>query len=348
MSTSGGNPFNHSISTWAILKVVLVVLSLIFLWFIRDILFMLLVALLLAALIYPFANWLHKRKIPRGLAVLVVYAALFGLASAVLILIIPALIEQVQQFVVNFSSSYGSAMTWFGKFQAVSLEYGIGDNIQQSMNGLQGGLDESLATVFSTLTNVVGGIGGAIVVLVLAFYMVVEEDAARRMFRQIAPARYQPFLAQLFTKMQQKIGAWLRGQIILGLVVGTAVYVGLTILGVPYALLLAIIAGFLEMVPYFGPVIATVPAAIIGFTLSPVKGVAVIALYVIVQQVENHFLVPKIMQKVTGLNPIVSILSLLIGLKIAGPIGAVLAIPTATMVAVFLEELFSHPFFKER
>ena len=117
-------------------------------------------------------------------------------------------------------------------------------------------------------------------------------------------------------------------------------HVGLLALGVKYALLLAVIAGLLEIVPYIGPTLSLITAAIVGFAHSPVIGFAVIALYLVIQQLENNLLVPKIMQKVTGLNPIVSIVALLVGVKVGGLIGAVLSIPVATMGAVILEDLF--------
>ncbi len=141
-------------------------------------------------------------------------------------------------------------------------------------------------------------------------------------------------------KMSKKMGEWLRGQLILGLIVALAVYVGLTFLGVKYALVLALMAGVLEVIPYVGPIISLVPALFIGFAQSPVIGVLVVVLYVVIQQVENHILVPKVMQKVTGLNPIISILALLVGLKAGGLAGAILAIPLAMMGVVILEDLF--------
>src|SRR3989339_705825 len=176
------------------------------------------------------------------------------------------------------------------------------------------------------------------IVLVLSFYMVVDEERMRKYFRSLAPIEYQPYVAHLMKKMSRKMGEWLRGQIILGLIVGVAVYVGLTFLGVKYALVLALIAGLLEVIPYVGPIISLVPAGIIGFAQSPFVGLAVVILYLVIQQLENNVLVPKIMQKVTGLNPIISILALLVGLKAGGLAGAVLAIPLAMMGGVILED----------
>lgn len=341
MSPIKGGIQNINLSTWSLLKVVLFILALVFLWFVRDILGILFVALLLASLISPFADAFAKFKIPRGLAVLIIYIVLFSVSATALLLIIPPVIEQVQQLIINFSAAYGDLASSFDKLQAVSAEYGFAENVKTSIETLQEQFGSSITNIFATISGFFGGVAAFVIILVLAFYMVVEEDSARRFVKSLAPAEYQPFLAQLFTKMQNKIGSWLRGQIILGLVVGTAVYIGLSILGVRYALVLGILSALFEIIPYAGPLLATIPGIIIGFAISPIKGIMVLILYIVIQQIENNILVPKIMQRVTGLNPIVSIVALLIGIKLGGMVGAILAIPVATMASVVLEELFS-------
>ena len=322
-----------SISTGTILKIIAIFVVLWFVWFVRDILAVIFVALLLAALIDPIADWFSKKKIPRSLAVLLVYFVLLLILAFVIFMLIPPVIEQTTALLTNFGYSEQVA-EYFDKFQTLTFgEEGVANNLGQ--------LTDSLRSVFATLSGFIGGIAAMVIVLVLAFYMVVEEQAARNFFKSIAPSKYQPHLAQLFNKMQHKIGSWLRGQLILGLIVGIVAYVGLTILGVQYALVLAIMAGLFENVPYIGPVAAAIPAVILALLQDPVKGVMVAVLYILIQWLENNILVPKIMQKVTGLNPIVSIVALLVGLKIAGIIGAILAVPVATMVAVLLEDFFS-------
>lgn len=322
-----------SISTGTILKIIAIFAALWFVWFVRDILAILFVALMLAALIDPFADWFQVKKIPRALAVLIVYLALLLIVGFVVLLIIPPFIEQISSLLANFGY-YDQVAGWFGRFSSLTFE---GGNLSQ--------ITSSFQQVFATLSGFLGGVAAMVIALVLTFYMVVEENAARRLFKNIAPTKYQPHLAKLFAKMQKKIGAWLRGQIVLGLIVGVAAYIGLSILGVKYALVLAIMAGLFEIIPYVGPVAAAIPAVILSMLQSPIKGLLVIVLYIIIQWLENNILVPKIMQKVTGLNPIVSIVALLVGLKIAGVIGAILAIPVATMVAVILEDYFSEESF---
>jgi predicted PurR-regulated permease PerM len=325
-----------SISTGTFIKAVLIFLGLWFLWYIRGIVVMFVVAIMLASVIDPFADWFAKKRIPRGLAVLIVYTVLLALTSVIVIVLIPIIVEQSGQLLQNISASSRDLIDSFVQFQQ---RHQALDNLTSGLQSFQESLNASASSIFTTVKGFFGGIAALAIVFVLAFYMVVEEDSMRKYFRTFAPAEYQPYLNQILKKMQQKIGAWLRGQIILGFFIGLTVYVGLKLLGVPYALLLALIAGLFEIVPYVGPIISLIPAAIIGFAQSPVLGVAVVILYLIIQQVENNVLVPKIMQKVTGLSPILSIAALLVGVQVGGFVGAILAIPLATMVAVVIEDM---------
>ncbi len=331
LTPDGGNPHTINVSTMTFVKAVLIVLALWFFWYIREIVAMVVTALLLAALIDPFADWFQERKIPRGLAVIIVYVILGLIATLVIVALVPVVIEQVTQL-------FGSG-PFAETLQDIFLSNSTLFDVQRFIVSLLSG-ETSIATLFSQIGSFLSGFLALLVVLVLAFYMVVEEDTAKKVFKNLAPIEYQPFLVQLLTKIQTKIGAWLRGQLLLGLIVGTTCFIGLSILGVKYALLLGIIAGLFEIVPYVGPTLSVIPAVLVGFTQSLVMGVIVLLMYLVVQQVENNILVPKIMQKVTGLNPIVSIVALLVGIKIGGLVGAILSIPIATMLSVILEDLF--------
>ncbi len=336
-------PRSVSISTNTFIKAVLIVLGVWFFWFIRDILAIFLVSILFAALIDPFADWFQKIRVPRALAVIIVYVLIGTLAALVSILLIPVLIEQMISLVSTLSAPDSPLVEFFGRFKTFTVEHGFQENVRQSLQSFSQEITQSIASITSTVRGFFGGIAALFLVLVLTFYMVVEEDTARKYFKNLAPVEYQPYLVATVEKMQRKIGAWLRGQLILGLVVGVFVYIGLTIIGVDYALLLAIIAGIFEIVPYVGPIISLIPALVIGFGQAPVTGLFVLGLYLLIQQFENNVLVPKIMQKVTGLNPIVSIAALLIGIKLGGLVGAIIAIPVATMLVVVLEDLFHEP-----
>ncbi|MEI6597353.1 MAG: AI-2E family transporter, partial [bacterium] len=173
-----------------------------------------------------------------------------------------------------------------------------------------------------------------ILVFVLTFYMTVEEQATKRLVRSLVPLKHQPYLTNLMNRMQDKIGLWLRGQLILSLVIFVLVWIGLTILGVKYAVVLALLAGVMEIVPYLGPIISAIPAVFIAFTQYPMLAVGVLILYYLIQFAENHILVPQVMRRTVGLNPVITIVALLVGAKIAGILGIALAVPVTTAIGV--------------
>jgi len=329
-----------SISTSTLFKILAIAAGLWFLWFTREIVIMVLIAILFAALIDPFADWFAKHKVPRALAVLIVYLLIAALVALIGFWLVPVVGSQFMQLFESISSSNGFLFQSLDRIQSFTAQYGLQENVRAALQSLQSSVSSSFSSVFTTVRGVFGGIAALFVILVLTFYMVVEEAAARRLFKNLAPEEYQPFLSQLFTRMQRKVGAWLRAQMLLGLIIGTAVYIGLSILGVHYALLLALFAGVFEFVPYIGPILSIVPALIISAAQSPMLALFVLALYLVIQQIENHLLVPKVMQKVTGLNPVVSIVALLLGIKLGGFVGALFSIPITAMASVALEDIF--------
>ncbi|OGL97361.1 hypothetical protein A2318_02765 [Candidatus Uhrbacteria bacterium RIFOXYB2_FULL_45_11] len=333
---------NHqvTISTGTFIKAALIVLLMGFLWYIHEIVIIFFASLLLAALIEPFADWFSKKNIPRALSVLIVYVVLLTVVILVFLGLTPIITEQFAQVTSNANSFSVEIEQTFAKLQTFSVQHGLSQDISKTIQGIEGAISQTSQSLFSTVKGFFGGLVTGLVILVLTFYMVAEGEKMQRYFKSLAPVEYQPYLSELMKKMQIKIGAWLRGQLFLGFVIGLVSYIGLSLLNVRYALLLAVIAGLFEMVPYVGPIFSAIPAVMIAFTQSPTLGLIVLGLYVIIQQIENHLLVPKVMQKATGLNPIVSIIALLIGVKLGGIPGAFFAIPVAMMLTVLVEDLF--------
>jgi len=320
------------ISITTTLKVVGVLLGVFFAYLIRDVIIIFIVALILATLINPLADWFAKRRIPRALAVLLIYVILIGLLASILTTLVPILVEQSGQLGKNLSVYWDS---FKDKFPGLDFDVFVDSSSTNSFKPLQAGLP-ALSGVFSTITGFFGGIITFLLILVLTFYMVVEDSALKKFLKEIAPLKYRPHLVGLMTRAQHKIGMWLRGALTLGLIIGLAVYIGLTILGVKYALVLALLAAVLELIPYIGPPTAAIPAIFLAFSQAPIKGFFTLILYIVIQQLENNLLVPKVMQKAVGLNPIISIISMGIGFKVAGMLGALLAIPIATASSVFV------------
>ncbi len=333
---------NISVTTFTIIKVILIFLILYFLFLVKDILAILFVSLILASAVDPWVDWMQKRKIPRGIGVVVIYSVMFMVVSLVIYSIIPPIAKEVGELASNFPKILDKIMAGFSAFKAYSLEHGFLDNVKDSLGTISTTLQTAAAGVFSTVTGIFGGIFSFFLVLVITFYMIVEENAIKKLIFSIALTQHQPYIMQLINRMQRKIGMWLRGQLILSLIIFVFTYIGLLILGVEYALVLALIAGLTEFIPYLGPMLAAIPAIFLAFTQSPILALFVAGLYYVIQLVENNILVPKVMQKAVGLNPIVSITVLLIGFKIAGVVGAILSIPVATAISVFVKDLFEH------
>lgn len=325
-----------SVSVAGVLKIVLVLLGFWFVYLIRDVVVITLVALFLAALIDPFADWFQKKHIPRSIAVLLIYILLLGVVSLLVALIAPPLRHDIPQLVENLGAVWERVTRGF--VPVASFDQGFVANLQQNLQVFSEGSDQFWAGALSTIRGAIGFAAGFVIMLVMAFYMVVEEDALKSFFRKAAPAGVHTYLAEMLTRVQNKIGHWLRGQLLLSAVVGLLVYLGLLILDVRAAIALALLAALAEFIPYIGPVFAAIPAVALAFADAPLKGLVAIILYIVVQQLENNLLVPKIMQRAIGLNPIVSIVSLLIGARVGGVIGAVLAIPLATAIAVFVTD----------
>ena len=330
-----------TISTKTLIKLVAVVLLLWILYLIRDIILLFFVAVILASLIEPWANWCEKRRIPRPFAVLSIYAVLISVAVAVVVLLVPPIVRESHGLVKNVSTYWEATAEQFGNLQLFSTDFDILQRVQDMLVPSGDTVGKTLGSIAATISSVFGGIFSLVLVLVLAFYLVVAEESAWRWVRSFVSDEKQPFITRLITKIRKKLGHWLWAQIILSFIVGLLTYLGLLVLGVEYALVLGVIAGVMELVPYVGPVLAALPAIFLAFTQTGgwVLPIAVTALFIVIQQIENHLLVPRVMQKAVGLSPIISILAILIGAKLAGVVGILLAIPVATVAHVFIEEI---------
>lgn len=328
------------ISILSIIKFFLVILLLFFLYVIKEILAILFVSIIFASAVDPWVDKMQRKRIPRGISILFIYIILFGFISLAIYALIPPLAEQVSQLTTNFPKYFEKLGATYEGLKSFSLEYGILDNLNQGINAVKNNLTSAVGSVVGTVFTVFGGIVSFFVILVITFYMTIEESALKRSLGFLLPDKYQPFVLQVIDRVQKQIGNWLKGQLVLCLIIGMMSYIGLLILGINYALVLAFLAAVGEFIPYVGPFIAAAPAIFLAFTQSPIKALFVLILYVIIQQIENHLLVPKVMQKAVGLNPIVSIVSLLIGAKVGGILGMILAIPVATGISVVVKEIY--------
>lgn len=315
------------ISVWTIVKLLLVLLTFYLLFLVRDIIALLFIVFVLVATLLPVvARWSKKiGRIPAVISVILIFIASLAL---LIYIVVPPVIDQVTQFIVNIPN-YAEKYGYLNKYVISNEKY---------LRSIAGSFNDYTGGFIALTTNIFGGIITVITVIVLSIYLLMDETGLKKSVMTIVPPEQREGLMLVIKKLGDKVGDWLGGQILLAFIVAVIDFVALTIIGVPLAIMLAVLAGILEFVPVIGPIIAGVVATFIAFTDSPVKAVIVIVLYVAVQQLENLVLVPKIMQKAVGLSPIIIIVALLIGAKLLGVIGAVLAIPIAASLSVLISE----------
>ncbi|MFA6100032.1 MAG: AI-2E family transporter [Patescibacteria group bacterium] len=326
------------ISTATILKTIAIILGLALLWLVKDIIILLFLSLFLAALIQPAADWGSKYKIPRGLMVVFVYLATFGVLVLVVALMVPTLIEQAVRLATIFGEKWVVIQDVANAATKFANAHSLSSSLKPDMASIWTQVGSTVTGLFNTLTDVVGGLVAFVVVLVMAFYLVAQERKALTIIQDFVPVKHQKFALDLVEAVQLKMGAWFRGQILLCLIIGALYYIGLLIIGIDSPLVLALFGGLTEFIPYLGPILGGIPIVFVAFIASPFMGLLALIVIIVIQQAEGHFIVPKVMQKAVGLNPLVSILALLIGAQLYGILGALLAIPVATAISVIYKE----------
>lgn len=329
------------ISTATIFKTILILLALVFLFMVRDIVMLLFIAVIIVAAINPAVNWMQKKKIPRPIGTLLIYIALLVVIASAVSFLIPPMTKQLHEFSGNLSQYYTGAESSLNNFGNILQTQHIDISIEKMANEIGNAVGNIPRSIFSTTIGVFSGALSAIVILSMAFYMSVEEDGIKKFVVSITPEPHKQYAASLTTRIESKIGRWMAGQLMLMIIIFILDYIGLSLIGMPYALVLAFLAGVLEAVPYVGPIASAIPGIIIGFLISPVKGFLAFLVYLVAQQFETNVIVPQIMKKALGLNPVATISAILIGFKLAGVLGAIIAVPTATAISLFIADLMA-------
>ena len=337
----GGQPKTtfHDVETFTVFKVILILLFFVFLYLLRDIIMILLFAVIIASAVTPFANWLDQKKFPRLLGVLLLYLSLFVLALFLLSLVVPFVTGETNQLIKDLPNFVDRVSVSLEKAQESSSRYvDFFNEMLNLLDTFSSYLQASSRSAFSFVISIFGGLFSFLAIIVISFYLSVMRGGIESFIRSVVPREYEASVLNIWRRSEIKVGRWLQGQLLLALMVGLAVYVVLSLLGVKFALLLGILAMVLELVPSVGPVLAAVPAVILAFTQSPTLGLWVVLAYLIIQQLENHILVPVVLGRTVGLNPVVVILALLIGFKLAGILGMVLSVPMAAIIVEILDE----------
>lgn len=288
----------------------------------------LLIALFLSLAIEPAVEYFQKlalfnKPIPRGLAVGFSYFLFLLVVVFIVTVGFPPIWAQAQKLLMNLDSL----------ILGISLPEGYELSLESITSSIPNFSDKAINKTFSIFSN----IGAILSTIVISLYISMDWENIKSRFINLFSGKLKDAVSTTLHEIEDSIGSWVKGQLILMLVVGLLSFLGLVVLGIDYPLALGLMAGLLEIVPIIGPLISWVLAALVGFSVSYVKGIMATGVFILVQQLENNFLVPKVMQRVSGLSPLIILIALLIAGKFFGIIGVILAVPLTMSTIVIVK-----------
>jgi predicted PurR-regulated permease PerM len=331
---------------YAIWMTVLAVLLLWAAYLVREVLLLLYISGLLAIGFSPIIRLIERQRVlpigtqrfPRWLAILVLYVFIIGTFVGVAMMIFPPLIDQAQEFWEQKEQMFQQGQTFLRdrgllRGEQITLQQAV----QRAPKAASG--SDAVATVFGALRGVLGGIVGFLTILIVTFYLLVDSWGLHQTLLRLFPAGDRGRVDAVTRAITVKVSAWLGGQLFLGGVIGVTSAIGLWLIGIPYFYVLALISAIGELIPVVGPLLAAIPAIAVAGTVSYQKVLVVVIFFLVQQQFENHVLVPKVMSRQVGVSAVTVIIALLIGGKLLGILGALLAVPTAAILQVLFTEV---------
>jgi predicted PurR-regulated permease PerM len=338
-----------SITANTVITALLICFGAYLLWLLRDLTLLVLTAIVIASSIEPGISFFIRHRIPRVFAALLMYVLVFGSVFLLLFFFLPPIISDTVSFAATIPSHLNN-LNIPEPITSVANASGmfLGEHEEQSfMQTLA-----SLQTIFSAtgssgvvqlVSAFFGGIFSLLLVIVLSFYFALQDTGVDDFLRLILPVSYEEYAVDLWKRAQKKIGLWMQGQILLSVIVGILVYLGLLIIGVPYALLLAVFTAFAEIIPIFGSLAAGAAGVAVAFSQGGVAlGAIVAGLYIVVNQFESNLIYPLIVKKVVGVPPLLVIVALIAGFTLAGFLGALLSVPISAVALEFLADYDKH------
>jgi predicted PurR-regulated permease PerM len=312
-------------------------IALVVLYIIRDVITLLFLAWIIAAALRPAVDWLD-RWMPRGVAILIPYLILVSTVATFVYLIVPPFIGEFRQLSIRLPRYVEQAQATLTIFDDWLRANGIPGTLEDQITQAASGLNQVAGFLIRLPLAAFSVILGTFATVAIGYYWLLSrEQAVEWLCCTLRPEN--PQRARIvFNRAELQMGSYVRGLVFLGFVIGLLTLVGLLILRVPYAVVFAVIAGVLELLPTIGPILSAIPAVLAALTISPVLALGVTLMYLAIQQLENYILVPRVHQQSVGLPPLVILLAVLVGSTIGGITGAILAVPVAALIALILEE----------
>ena len=340
MNATGDDP--RAIVRYALGATALTIVLMWALYHVRGALLLIYVAAVVAIGLSPLVTALERRedaltrnRVPRWLAILTIYLFILGTLVAVGMLVVPPLANQMRDLWTELPELLHRGQQWLIERGLLSRELSVREAVEKAPVGS----GDAVGTVFGALWGFVGGVAGLVTILILAFYFLVDADNIVNTFVRLFPRGNRRQVGEACRRVTTKVSAWLGGQLLLGGIIGASAALGLWLMGVPYFYVLALIAAVGELIPIVGPLLAAIPAIAVAFSVSPGLALGVAIFFIAQQQFENHILVPKVMSRQVGVSAVVVIVALLLGGSLLGVIGAILAVPTAAILHVLIQEL---------
>lgn len=322
---------NIDISYQTIFKIIFAVAIVVFLFLIHQIILALFAAFVISTVTNPLADTLERKKFPRALAASLIYLGILFLLALLFFAIMPSLIKEVSSLALHFPEYIAENVAKY----PILEQYDIKTSIGKIVLSVSGFLKAQSFDLFISTISALGNLFYVFLILTVSFYLTIEKNLLKRYFKKVVHHDHHENLIKIFDEVESKMGRWFMGQLALSAITGAAIFLGLTILGVPFAFSLAVLAAVLRFIPFLGALISDTLGILIAFLNSPILGVAAFLMYYIIQQIESYILIPIVMRQTIGLNPIIVITAVVAGGQLAGIAGALLAIPI-TLVAVIL------------
>jgi predicted PurR-regulated permease PerM len=333
---------------WATLVVCLVALSFWLLYRFYQVVFILFVAMLMGTVIRPAVAWLHRRGLSRIAGVILVYLLLLALIISFVLLLFPLIVKQGTTIAAAVPGYYQSLREWMANFPNQMIVR-LSEFLPAALPGLEP-LQQTGQQMLASAGQALGYVGlaakaifMATAILLLAFHWTLDGPRTIQSLLLLIPNRQRESISELISAIETKVGFYIAGQGVLCLSIGIMALVAYLLIGLPNALVLALVAGVMEAVPMIGPLLGAIPAAVIALSIAPSKLIWVIVATLVIQQTENSLLVPRVMRKAVGVNPFVSLLAIFAFSSFFGIAGALMAIPIAAIIQLVLDRFIFHP-----
>jgi predicted PurR-regulated permease PerM len=328
---------------WATLVLVFVALGFWLLYRFYQVVFILFIAIVLGTVIRPIVTWLHRRGLPRIAGLIFVYILLLTLLISFVLLLVPLIIKQGTMIAAAIPGYYQSLRGWMVNYPN-QLIVRLGAFLPATLPTLAPVLQQTGPQVLATAEQALGYVSTmaktifiTIVIFVLAFYWTLDGPRTIQSLLLLVPQDQRESINKLILAMETKVSSFIAGQGILCLIIGILALAAYLLIGLPNALVLALIAGIMEAIPIIGPLLGATAAGLVALSIAPIKLVWVILATVIIQQLENNLLVPRVMRKAVGVNPFVTLLAFFAFSSFFGIAGALMAIPMAAIIQLLLD-----------